>query len=331
MVAEQIGNDRILFFNHTMRSRIMRTLGRFEEARIASDAAKELLDAEATHPFALWVTAIWTSDRAELMLRTGQYDEAAELYVLAAEDTAALAADDFWPHVFSSKAAEALRLLGRNQEALAKLREAREGLLLKRAPEAYIRDTSRQIILALADLDESEEFERELGELKAPPGLPLAVYRDGAAETFWPSAVMGRTDKVKYNLSSVADPYEGEFCFEWRVSPGDSWAAIGWVEPANDWGALPGGYDLTGAKRLNFSARGAIGGEQATVGIGVIREGDYADTMHERMPIRLTTDWQQFSIPLDGVDLSTVRGGFVIESRLLGEEQVLYFDDVHIE
>ena len=331
VIAEQIGNRRILFFNHTMRSRIMRTLGRFEEAKVASDAAKELLDAEATHTFALWVTAIWTSDRAELMLRTGQYGEAAELYVLAAEDTAALAADDFWPHVFFSKAAEALRLLGRNQEALAMAQESREGLLLKRAPEAYIRDTSRQIILALADLGQAEEFGRELDELKAPPELPLAVYRDGTAETFWPSAVMGETDKVAYDLSSVAGPYEGDFCFEWRVLPGDSWAAIGWVEPANDWGTLPGGYDLTGARRLSFSARGAVGGEQATVGIGVIREGEYADTMHERMPIRLSTDWQQFSIPLDGLDLSTVRGGFVIESRLSDEEQVMYFDSIYIE
>ena len=139
VIAERVGNKRLLFFNHTLRSRVMRTLGRIEEARAASDAAKRLLDAEATPDIAAWITAIWMSDRAELMVRDGQYSEAAELYSRAAEISAPLAADGFWTHVYTSRAAEALRLLGRNQEALTLARDARDGLRLNRAPEAFIR------------------------------------------------------------------------------------------------------------------------------------------------------------------------------------------------
>ena len=41
-------------------------------------------------------------------------------------------------------------------------------------------------------------------------------------------------------------------------APGN-WTGIAWQNPANDWGDLPGGYDLTGAKKLTFWARGEFG------------------------------------------------------------------------
>jgi len=56
------------------------------------------------------------------------------------------------------------------------------------------------------------------------------------------------------------------------------WIGIYWLNPANNWGTRKGGFNLTGARKLTFWARGENGGEQIqefTIG-GI--SGDYPDT-----------------------------------------------------
>ena len=44
------------------------------------------------------------------------------------------------------------------------------------------------------------------------------------------------------------------------------WAGIYWQHPANNWGTVPnGGFNLTGAAKLTFWARGENGGEKGAV------------------------------------------------------------------
>ena len=43
------------------------------------------------------------------------------------------------------------------------------------------------------------------------------------------------------------------------------WGGVVWQSPAGDWGDRPGGYDLTGAKRISFWARGDEGDEVYTL------------------------------------------------------------------
>ena len=330
--AEQLRDSRALFINHALRSRALRMLGRIDEALVASDAAKGVLDADGgATAVDDWIGAMWYANRAELMTSLGRHGEALDLFLEAAERRAQLTPDDFSPHVFRGGAAGALRKLGRTEEALRMATRAREGMMVTRAPESIVRDISRQILVMLAELDRDAEHDRELAEFLAAPGFPVVVYGEGAVQRYSPSGLMGETSKAAFDAWSAESPYEGEVCFEWRVEPGDSWVALGWLEPANDWGELPGGYDLTGADRLSFAARGARGGEALTTGIGLIDRGDYVDTLRERTRIELTTEWERFTIPLDGLDLSTVRCGFVIESELSGERQTVYFDDIRIE
>jgi hypothetical protein len=144
-----------------------------------------------------------------------------------------------------------------------------------------------------------------LSEFLEPPETPLVIFADGLDLPYSPSGFMGEVDKAVFRQSLRESPYEGERCFEWRVEPGESWVAMGWMEPADNWGDLPGGYDLTGARRLSFAARGKAGGEIVNVGIGLIDTGDYPDTLRERMRIELGTEWQRFEMPLEGLDLST--------------------------
>ena len=46
-----------------------------------------------------------------------------------------------------------------------------------------------------------------------------------------------------------------------------------WLSPANNWGDVKGGYNLTGAKKLVFWARGEKGGEVVTFKMGGVGMG----------------------------------------------------------
>ena len=333
VLADQVENPAAaLFFNHSLRGRVMQALGRLEEAFQASNAAKEIIDnAEVNLRLQPWITSLWMGNRAELMLGFERYDEALALFQQASERSIHLNADDYSSHIFASGAAFALQKLGRAEEALETARAAREGMILTRAPESFQRNLSRQVIVLLAELGRTEERDLELARLLEPPGIPLAVYRDGAPRPYTPSGLMGQMERATMDLTSTVQPFEGDHCFEWRVMPGDSWVALAWVEPAQDWGDLPGGFDLRGASRLSFMARGANGGERLVVGAGVIENGDYPDSLRERLEIDLTTEWQRFTIPLASSDLSIVRGGFVIESSEADEPRTVYFDNIRFE
>ncbi|MEL6613845.1 MAG: tetratricopeptide repeat protein, partial [Bacteroidota bacterium] len=278
-----------------------------------------------------WFSASWFSSRADLMMSLGRHGDALELFLEAEERRARVTPDDFTNHVYGAGAAEALQRLGRTEEALAKLREARDGMRITRAPRAAQRNATRSMITLLAELGLDAEHDRELANLLRPPGLPLALFRDGQEMPYSPSGVMGEVEKVRHDLFSTDTPYEGQTCFKWHVDPGETWAAIAWLEPENDWGERPGGYDLTGAKEITFVARGAQGGETLVIGMGIVDAGAYPDTLRERVGIELTRQWQRFTFSLEGSDLSTVRAGFVIESKLTDDAQTVYFDDIRVE
>ncbi|MEO1584900.1 MAG: serine/threonine-protein kinase [Planctomycetota bacterium] len=329
-LAEEREDPGHLFFNHALRSRSYWMLSRYEEAMASSDVAKEILDeSDGSLELNQWVAAVWYANQAQLMMELEQYEEALELFLEAAARRGS--ADDFSQYNFRGGAAEALWKLGRQKEALEMASAAREGLINTRAPEGAVRDFSRRIIVMLSEMNQPDDLARELGDLLQPPGLPVYVYREGTAEKYHPSAFMGSMDRAVFDQSSTALPYEGEFCIEWRVSPGDQWVGIGWVEPANDWGDLPGGYDLTGATRVSFAARGELGGETVGVGIGVIDQGDYPDSLRVRQSITVSQEWERYSIPLDGADLSLVRGGFLIGSDGSDAPISVYFDDIRFE
>jgi hypothetical protein len=93
---------------------------------------------------------------------------------------------------------------------------------------------------------------------------------------------------------------------------GMGWAGIFWLDPANNWGDYKGGFNLTGAKRLVFWARGEKGGEVVTFKMGGVGMGHaHPDSdAGSTDPIPLTKDWKEYSIDLTGKDLSHITGGF---------------------
>jgi len=168
--------------------------------------------------------------------------------------------------------------------------------------------------------------------------FPFYVYQDAGIGAFVPDGWMGDSKDVRINPQHGGSPHSGKTCVKIEYLPGASqnsrWAGVYWQFPGNYWGKRKGGYDLTGAKRLGFWARGELGGEVIQeVKIGGI-SGTYRDSDSAGIgPITLTKEWQQFVINLEGVDLSYISGGFCWSTNLDLNKNgcTFYLDDIAYE
>ena len=146
--------------------------------------------------------------------------------------------------------------------------------------------------------------------------LPVSVYEDSFNGMPWaPSGWMGNTDALTLDGEYVDEaPYEGAAAIRIRYEGVFGWVGVAWQNPANNWGDLDGGFDLTGATELELWARGEYGGEKVSFGVGIIGEDKpYPDsTVVQVDGIRLTPEWQRFSVPLKDADLSSLKTGFVV-------------------
>jgi outer membrane protein OmpA-like peptidoglycan-associated protein len=114
------------------------------------------------------------------------------------------------------------------------------------------------------------------------------------------------------------------------------WAGIYWQDPANNWGDVPGraGYDLRGATRLTFWARGESGGERVhefRVG-GIV--GQYPDSDVATLSnIRLTREWKAYKIDLSKKDLRHIIAGFgfFVNKAENSGGMMFYLDDILFE
>ena len=175
-------------------------------------------------------------------------------------------------------------------------------------------------------------------EIAMPVGklpLPVVVYDEDSREHLpWiPSGYMGNTGAIKMDGSCKDNPHSGKTCQKWVYDAGDNWAGVVWQSPANDWGKLPGGYNLTGAKKLTFWARGEKGGEKVSFLFGILgaKEPYHDSDKGELKDVRLTTDWWQYSIDLHGMDLSCIKTGFGWTLGGQGAPITFYLDDIQWE
>lgn len=168
----------------------------------------------------------------------------------------------------------------------------------------------------------------------------FAVYVENASKDnhFAPSGWMGDFGDLKLNQACSESPRSGNNCikitYSAKMAQGAGWTGIFWQQPANNWGEKKGGYDLTGAKKLTFWARGANGGEKiAEFKMGGIT-GEYPDSDSAAVgPIELTKEWQKYSIDLTGKDLSHVIGGFCFAASKDDNPNgfIIYLDDIIYE
>jgi len=170
--------------------------------------------------------------------------------------------------------------------------------------------------------------------------MPFYVYADKSSikNHFIPSGWMGDFGDIKVDSTSTEDPYLGDTCvkivYSGKASNGARWAGMYWQNPANNWGSVDGGYDLSKATKLTFWARGAKGGERVEeFKLGGIM-GEFSDSDSAGVgPVILNKEWTQYTIDLKGKDLSNIIGGFgwATNVDVNPEGATFYVDEIKYE
>ena len=177
-------------------------------------------------------------------------------------------------------------------------------------------------------------------ETKKPENMPFYVYSDRGAITnhYIPSGWMGDWGDIKFDAGWKENPYLGTTCikitYTANMSQGARWAGIYWQNPANNWGTIDGGYDLSKATKLTFWARGEKGGERIEeFKVGGIM-GEYSDSDSASIgPVILNKEWTKYEIDLRGKDMSYIIGGFCWATNVdvNPEGAVFYLDEIRYE
>ena len=165
--------------------------------------------------------------------------------------------------------------------------------------------------------------------------FPFIIY-DGKGSTnnhFVPSGWMGSAGNIQADDGCTNNPHGGATCLRFAYNAPDQWGGVVWQDPVNDWGDVPGGWNLTGAKRLSFWARGDIGGEMVSFKFGILGpDKKYSDTATgESTDLKLTKNWQVYTIDLAGKDLTRIKTGFVWTLSGQGHPVVFFLDDIRYE
>ena len=158
--------------------------------------------------------------------------------------------------------------------------------------------------------------------------LPLKLLGDGIKPPYTPSGWMGDTKSIKMT-SSTDDPHTGKTCTRCQFTNGSGWGGVVWQNPLNNWGEKAGGYDLSGAKKLVFWARGESGGESVKFGFGLIHhDKPHYDTASGDKTVTLTRQWKKYTIDLSGKNMSQIITGFMWVVGGQGKPVTFYLDDV---
>ena len=173
------------------------------------------------------------------------------------------------------------------------------------------------------------------GDAALPAAVPFVLYSEAdGPKPYQPSGLMGNEKALSLDEKWNVDAHSGQTCM--RVSYNDilDWVNVVWQHPKNNWGDLPGGYDLSKATKLTFWAKGDKGREEVEFMVGM--EQPLTSVSRDTLKvssgkIKLREKWKKHSIPLEKHDRSRVISGLIM--RIEGQEApvVFYLDDIQFE
>ncbi len=171
---------------------------------------------------------------------------------------------------------------------------------------------------------------------------PFYVYQDKSSRNrYTPSGYMPTGECLSIDDGWQYDVKDGKTCsrvvYDIACSKeGRKWGGVYWQNPADNWGSRKGGYNLTGATKLVFWAKGEMGGERVEEfrvgGLGANQMYPDSDTASIG-PVILTKDWKEYTIDLRGKDLSYISGGFAWVANVDSNPHhcTFYLDDIRFE
>jgi hypothetical protein len=191
----------------------------------------------------------------------------------------------------------------------------------------------------LSDIVE-EQAPEEVAEPEVPAFKVFLVYEDKTTggNHYAPSGWMGDYTDLKLDYGYKKKPHAGSTCirieYNARESQRAGWAGMFWQNPSGNWGEKKGGYNITGATKLTFWARGEKGNEKIKkFKVGGI-SGTYPDSCSvDYGPVVLRKKWHKYTINLKNRDLSYINGGFYWIA-ITGDNpngMIFYLDDIKYE
>ena len=195
-----------------------------------------------------------------------------------------------------------------------------------------VKDTYNNVGIASTSIVVIDEKAKEKKYLVPKAELPFYVYKDNNDLPYYPSGYMGNYKAIEVDLNNKEEVYSGNTSIKISYKASDNWYGVGFVDPANDWGDILGGYDISGAKTFSFWAKANDDNINATIGFGLIdKDKPYPDTVQKAIDIVLSTKWKKYTIKTKKLDLSCIRSGLVIFSSSNGFPHAIYIDNVVYE
>ncbi|GAB4157095.1 MAG: hypothetical protein Tsb0033_08480 [Winogradskyella sp.] len=197
---------------------------------------------------------------------------------------------------------------------------------------AFAKDTYGNLGIASTSIKVKDNIAAKR-KFKVPKAtLPFYVYKDNEHVPYFPSAYMGNYRAMEVDLNHTKTVHSGKTAIEISYNVGYDWYGFAMVDPANDWGDILGGYDISGAKTFSFWAKSDSSNVMATIGFGLIDDDKtYHDTAKKSVEIKLTKEWKKYTIKTKRLDLSCIRSGLVVFSGGVGLPHKIYIDDVVFE
>ena len=166
--------------------------------------------------------------------------------------------------------------------------------------------------------------------------LPFVIFSDKGSPTnhYVPSGWMGNIKGIRFDDGWRREPHSGATCLRFEYQAAGDWGGIVWQDPENDWGKAPGGWNLQGARKLVFWARGDKGGEVVRCfKFGILGPGyKFRDSAGGTLDdVRLTSTWREYSIDVSQKDLSCIKTGFAWIVVGQGKPVVFYLDDIRFQ
>ena len=197
---------------------------------------------------------------------------------------------------------------------------------------ANVTDAFNNMGIATTSVFVTDKEEQKKRFLVPKVNLPFYVYKDGKNNPYSPSAQMGNYQSMQIDLQQNKEVYKGDASLKITYNAPSNWFGLGLVDPANDWGNVLGGYDITGAKKFSFWAKANQDYVKATVGFGLIdKNKPFYDTAKKSKEIIITKKWKKYTIKLKRLDLSCIRSGFTIFSSGFQDTREIYIDNIIFE
>ena len=196
----------------------------------------------------------------------------------------------------------------------------------------YVSDSYNNMGIASTSIVVLDAEVAERKYLVPKANLPFYVYEDNGDLPYAPSGYMGNYKAMEVDLDNTTEVYAGSTAIKISYKEEAGWYGLGFMDPANDWGDILGGYDISGAKTFSFWAKANFSNVQATIGFGLIDKNKaFPDTTKKSKEITLTTEWKKYTIKIKKSDLTCIRSGLVIFSSGGGFTHEIYIDEVVFE